>query len=86
MSETTITRADVEQYVRDTLPYDEMSDWDIDGIVDAMIERWPAVCGGHHPEILDAPIGALGGPAGWYIEHHIDGEEYWQIVKEHQRP
>jgi len=82
VSETLITRRDVEEYVHDTLPWDELSDWDLDAIVEEMTAAW-SLCG-HHPEILDAPIGALGGGAGWFIERHIDSDKYWAIVAKNQ--
>jgi hypothetical protein len=86
--ETLVTRDDVAQYVRDTLPYEELLDWDIDEIADAVVARWPEILG-YHPEILDAPVGTLGGQ-NWYIDRYVDGEdhirsdEYWAIVRENQ--
>lgn len=82
---TLITRQDVKCYVCDSLPWTELTDWDIDGIVDAMLDRWPTICAGNHPEIANAPIGAVGGPAGWYIGQQIDGDEFWRIVQDKRR-
>ena len=79
---TIITRADIEQYVHATLPYHELSDWNVPAIIDEMVQRWPGICG-HHPD-LGTPTGALGGPGEWLIEHYIDSAEYWRIVAHHQ--
>jgi len=84
MSKTLITRAAPTRYVADTLPFDELSDWDVNGIIDEMVERWPALAPGHHPELLDAPISAVD-RFGRYLDRHVDTDEYWDIVARHQR-
>ena len=80
MSETYINRADIEQYVHDTLPWDEVSDWDIAAIADDITARWPDLIG-HHPDVLDA---ALPNQRFAWLDAHIDAEAYWSMVKRHQ--
>jgi len=74
-----INRADLEQYVYDTLPWDEVSDWDIPAIADGMIAAWPDLIG-NHP---DMPLDAINEPRSW-ITNHIDGDIYWSMVARHQ--
>jgi len=74
-----VNRADIEQYVRDTLPWDELSDWDTDAIVDDMITAWPTLIGWHDRE-ADLHLGP-----NRIVEHTIDNTRYWAMVERHQR-
>lgn len=73
-----ITRNDVDAYVYDTLPWDELSDWDIGGIVDDMIEAWPSLIG----SLSGDPLLHLG--PNRIIDRIVDNDRYWKIVEQHQ--
>ena len=76
-----INRRALEQYVYDTLPWDEVSEWDIPAIADDMIAAWPDLIG-NHP---DMPLDDIQEPRRW-IDHHIDDDIYWSMVARHQSP
>ncbi|KAA1249863.1 hypothetical protein F0Q45_12725 [Mycobacterium simiae] len=82
ISEMHISRQDVDRYVRDTLPYDEITEWDADGIAAELIAAYPDLLG-FHPDLLDMPITSYG-PAGAWIDCHIDGDRYQTAVRRWQ--
>jgi hypothetical protein len=80
--ETYINHDDVEQYVRNTLPYNETDDWDINGIANELIDACPDAIG-FHPDLLDMPITATG-PAGAWLDHHLDPDRYQTAIRRWQ--
>ena len=77
-----VNRDNVHDYVATTLPYasfDSHAEWDIDGIVDTVIESIPDLIGEHDVEGIAATnIIAL-------IDSMIEDEDaYWSVVADHR--
>jgi hypothetical protein len=50
--DTYISRRDLDRFVREGLSFDTGDEWNVDAIVDEMIESWPNLIG-HHRDVLD---------------------------------
>lgn len=74
-----ITRADVEQYVCDTLPWTEINDWDVVAIADDILAAWPELVtmSGVDADLHLGPNRVIG--------QVIDSDRYWQMVENRQR-
>ncbi|MBX7433485.1 hypothetical protein JDV09_15395 [Mycobacterium sp. Y57] len=87
---TIVTRDDITRYIHDTLPWDELSDWDIDAIADDMTAAWPLI-GQHRPPAIDPSVTDdelwlidCSMQPDKIIDRLIDGDRYWQMVQDHQ--
>jgi hypothetical protein len=96
--DTYISRRDLDRFVREGLSFDTCDEWNVDAIVDDMIESWPNLIG-HHRDVLDFNVDMdvplqlsrwiddyICGTSSALEEYRCmrSGGVYWAIVAAHQ--